>query len=159
MKCPSFKFIYLTFVFAMFTALPAFGQPEVINAKVVSVETGDTIVIRDFRNREHKLRLKGIAAPDGEVAERSRNYLSTLVSGKYVRIVRTKYDREGLLVGKATFRGRDISLEMVIAGMARHFTGYAHDQPEEERQFYKAAESNARKSGFNIWASSTSPPD
>jgi endonuclease YncB( thermonuclease family) len=150
-------FVALAFaaVVAAFACSTASGQAKVINARVIDVEDGNTILIKDFRNEEHKLRLKciespGLSEPFGSGA---REYLSRLVGGKWVRVVATRYDRQGRFIGKVLLKGRDISLEMVIAGFAKHYWGFGHDQTPQDRALFEAAEKNAMRSKFNIWSS------
>lgn len=149
-----FEQICLLLFAVMAMCAPAISQPAVINAKVVDVASGDTIVIRDYRNEQHKVRLEGIEAPApaDNLGQRARAYLSALVNGKYVRIVSIKYDLSGMLVGKVLLKRRDICLEMVIAGFARHFSGFAHKQSPEDFLLFEAAEKNAKRAKFNIWA-------
>lgn len=60
--------------------------------KVVSVIDGDTIKVLDDENREHKIHLSGIDAPErGQpYGTKSRDYLASLVAGKEVKVESNK---------------------------------------------------------------------
>jgi len=140
----------------LFLCLSVWSQPPVINAKVVGVVDGDTIVIEDRKRRKYQVRLKNIDAPElaQNFGQQAKGHLSALVMGAWVRIVSNHYDKEGNLVGRVLRKRQDVALEMVIGGLAWHFFGFAHGQSIAERRFYEAAEQNARRSKFNIWSDS-----
>ena len=73
-----------------------------ITGRVVSVTDGDTIKMLDADNIEHKVRLRGIDAPEkGQpFGNASRNHLASMVAGKEVRVESTKNDRYGRDLGK-----------------------------------------------------------
>jgi endonuclease YncB( thermonuclease family) len=63
-------------------------QPQTITGKVVGVSDGDTITILDSGNRQHKIRLEGIDAPESNqgYGSRAKQCLSDLVFGKTVTV-------------------------------------------------------------------------
>ena len=128
-------------------------QDGSLTGKVVDVADGDTISVVDKRKAIHLIRLSGIDAPEKgqKYADQAQQYLSSLIYGKDVTVEGKSYDRYGRLRGKVLSKGRDINLEMVIAGFAWHFNELAWDQTERDRQLYEAAEVMARKSKFSIW--------
>ena len=66
-----------------------------LSGRVVRVTDGDTIVILDASNTQHKIRLQGIDAPERGQAfgTKSKEYLSDQVAGKTVDVDYSKRDR------------------------------------------------------------------
>jgi len=98
-----------------------YGQrPGNLAGTVVNVADGDTISIVDKRKIVHLIRLSGIDAPEKgqKYSEQAQQYLSSLIYGKDVTVEGKSYDRFGRLRGKVLLKGRDINLEMVIAGLS-----------------------------------------
>lgn len=116
-------------------------------AKVVSVHDGDTITALVDGNRQVKVRLTGIDAPElgqpfGRVA---RDHLAELVMRKDVELVGDKRDKYGRQLSRVVVAGDDAATSMVAAGLAWHYTRYDHDPRLD------AAEREARKAGRGLW--------
>lgn len=77
-------------------------KPQTITGKVIGVSDGDTITILDSGNRQHKIRLEGIDAPESNQAfgSRAKQSLSDLVFGKTVTVTSRKKDRYGRVLGR-----------------------------------------------------------
>jgi micrococcal nuclease len=60
------------------------ASPETLVGKVVRVADGDTLTILDGGNRQHKIRLSDIDAPESKQAfgRRSRESLAQICAGK-----------------------------------------------------------------------------
>lgn len=131
---------------------PAWAQQH-IEGRVVGVSDGDTITILDAGNRQHRIRLKGIDAPERGQAfgTASRRALAVPVSGRLVRVRIDSTDRFGRLLGVVFLGGRDVNLEMVRSGMAWHDKRFQRDQSLQERRTYAAAEDEARASRRGLW--------
>src|SRR5688572_19620077 len=90
-------------------ALPAIA--ETIGGRVVAITDGDTITIVDGANRQHKIRLAGIDAPERRQPfyEASKQNLARLAHGKQVVVdwYKLSYKR---LVGNVYLDGADIGL-------------------------------------------------
>jgi endonuclease YncB( thermonuclease family) len=128
--------------------------PKELTARVVGVHDGDTITVLDRTNRQHKIRLSGIDAPElgQDFSQASKKYLSSLVFGQDVMIEHDKVDRWGRIVGKVLVGGRDVNLEMVEAGLAWHFKRYEKEQSQADRIAYADAERRARDAKKGIWS-------
>ena len=98
---------------AALLCLSAAAQPQAITGKVVAIADGDTLTVLDASNRQHKIRLDGIDAPESsqDFGSRAKQSLSDLVFGKTVTVISSKKDRYGRTLGKVTLDGRDINLE------------------------------------------------
>jgi endonuclease YncB( thermonuclease family) len=66
-----------------------------LTGRVVRVTDGDTIVVLDANNSQHKNRLQGIDAPERKQAfgTKSKEHLSDSVTGKIVIVDYSKRDR------------------------------------------------------------------
>lgn len=129
----------------------------------MSVTDGDTIKVLDANNREIKVRLSGIDAPErgqpyGTV---SRQHLASMVAGKEVRVESTKIDRYGRVIGKVWVQPADCptcgktldaNLAQVTAGMAWWYRYYAKEQSPEDRGRYESAEEEAKARDWGLWA-------
>jgi endonuclease YncB( thermonuclease family) len=84
--------------------LSASAQQQSITGKVVGVSDGDTITVLDASNRQHKVRLEGIDAPESaqDYGSRAKQSLSDLVFGKTVTVISSKKDKYGRVLGKVT---------------------------------------------------------
>lgn len=117
--------------------------------KVVKISDGDTFTAINRDNLQLKFRVWGIDAPEKKQAfgTKSKEYLSSLIFGKTITVDVQKQDGWGRYIAYVyTPDNRDVSLEMINAGMAWQFVEY--DQSEK----YRAAESQARKSKKGLWS-------
>lgn len=120
-----------------------------VKGKVVSVVDGDTYHLLLHDNQNIKVRMYAIDAPEKTMAyyQASKQYLSSLIYFKEVTLVTTGKDRNGRWLGFTYLPdGREISHEMVKAGMAWHFKHY--NQEEDLAQL----ENHARDFKLGLWA-------
>lgn len=122
--------------------------------RVVGVADGDTLTVLDASKTQHKVRLQGIDAPEkGQpFGQKSKEYLSSLVFSRVVRVEYDKLDRYGRVVGKVVLGGVDICLRQIDAGLAWHYKAYEREQSQEDRQLYSAVEEDARRQGHGLWS-------
>lgn len=135
-------------------ALPQASYAEVLTGRVVGVADGDTLTVLDDNKVQHKIRLKGIDAPERGQAfgNRSKQSLSELVFGKDVVIEYEKRDRWGRIIGKVWGPGSvDVCLEQIRRGMAWWYDQYAKEQTEEDRLTYFNAQQEASKAEVGLW--------
>lgn len=141
-------------VFSLAAAAGGYSQDIQFAGKVTEVLDGDSIVVTQVGGEKHLVRLAGIDAPEQNqgFGKKSKKFLSDLLLDKAVTVSGSRIDRNGELVGKVLLYGRDISLEMVIAGYAWHYKLYPGEQTDRDRQLFESAEFHARKSRFNLWS-------
>jgi len=115
--------------------------------KVVGVHDGDTITGLDENQKQFKIRLDAIDAPELGMAfgQASRKALSEKVLGKMVVVIVKTKDRYGRTVGHVLLDRRDMNLEMLEAGMAWHYAHYDHNKRLGE------AEGEARRNRIGLW--------
>ena len=125
-----------------------FKKGEEYVVKVIGVADGDTFTGLTTDNQQVKCRMYGIDAPEKKQAygNRSKQTLSDLIFGKYVKIKIQNKDRYGRAVVWAfTTDNKDISAEMLRAGMAWHYKQYSKDND------YAELEKQARKKEIGLW--------
>lgn len=139
-------------------ALLLLGGPEVraearspieppFQAKVVRVFDGDTVeVLRD--QVPLRIRLEGIDCPERAQAwSRKATELTTrLAAGKTATIRVLDVDRYGRKVARLVVGGRDLSLELLRAGLAWHYAWFNHEDA------LARLESEARAARRGIWS-------
>jgi endonuclease YncB( thermonuclease family) len=126
--------------------------------KVVGISDGDTFKGLTNSNAQIKFRIQGIDAPEMKqpYSQRSKQLLSDLIFDKTVKIRIKEIDHYGRIVAYVfTPDGKDVSAEMLKAGMAWHYKTY--DTSEE----YSKLEKTARDNKIGLWevANPTAPWD
>jgi hypothetical protein len=116
--------------------------------RVVSVHDGDTVRCLDDGNREHKVRLSGIDAPEtgqpfGTV---SRDHLRQLVLRREVVVHDLGQDKYRRTLARLEVDGKDVATAMVAAGLAWHYVRDSDDQQ------LARAEREAKAAGRGLWA-------
>jgi endonuclease YncB( thermonuclease family) len=126
-------------------ALAALGSS--FSGRVVSVADGDTLDVMTKDNRRVRIRLEGIDSPErGEpFSNVARNFTRGLAFDKTVQVKVHDVDRYGRLVARVTSGGKDVSVELVTAGLARHYTVFSFDKKLE------AAQREAQQARRGMW--------
>ncbi len=136
---------------------------EIIEGRVVGVSDGDTITVLDRDQRQVKIRLSGIDAPEKAqpYGQRSKQNLSQLLFNKEVRVEWHKRDKYKRTIGKvwvqpvdcdACTHSLDANFAQLTAGMAWWYRQYAKEQPVEDQKHYSAAEAEAQDRRIGLWA-------
>ena len=148
----------LVFIFLLFSSLLSFAE-ELIG-KVIKVSDGDTITVLDSNNQKHKIRLKGIDAPESQQAfgDISTQSLSELVYDKEVLVTWDKKDKYYRILGKVIVDGNDANYEQLTKGLAWYYKQYEKDLSDEDKKRYSEAEEWARNYTEGLWADSNSIP-
>ena len=148
----------LAFLCLLFFTLVSFAE-ELIG-KVIKVSDGDTITVLDSNNQKHKIRLKGIDAPESQQAfgDISTQSLSELVYDKEVLVTWDKKDKYYRILGKVIVDGNDANYEQLKKGLAWYYKQYEKDLSDDDKQGYSEAEVLARNYGLGLWAKSNSIP-
>ena len=94
-----------------------------------------------------RVRLEGIdyAERGQDFSERAKQFTSDMVFGRVVTVDVRDIDRYGRLVARVSVDRQDVSLALVRAGLAWHFTRYSAD-PQ-----LAAAEAAARSAKVGLW--------
>jgi endonuclease YncB( thermonuclease family) len=145
-KTPLPAFRLLAGLLLSLATLPALAQT--ITGRVVGVSDGDTLTLLEPGNKQTKVRLAQIDAPEKrqDFGAASKDSLSGLVFGKSVTVEVETTDRYGRTVGRVLVNGQDANLAQVKAGMAWVYRQYAHDQA------YFSAEAAAKSARVGLWS-------
>ena len=148
----------LAFLCLLFFTLVSFAE-ELIG-KVIKVSDGDTITVLDSNNQKHKIRLKGIDAPESQqvYGDISTQSLSELVYDKEVLVTWDKKDKYYRILGKVIVDGNDANYEQLTKGLAWYYKQYEKDLSDEDKKRYSEAEEWARNYTEGLWADSNSIP-
>ncbi len=149
---------YLLLIVISLFSLLSFAE-ELIG-RVIRVSDGDTITVLDGNNQKHKIRLKGIDAPESHQAfgDISTQSLAELVFDKEVVISWDKKDKYYRILGKVIIDGSDINYEQLKRGLAWYYKQYEKDLSSEDMKNYFNAEVIAKKNSLGLWGDSNSIP-
>ena len=108
---------------------PAIHAAE-MTGKVIGIADGDTFTLLTPTNQQVKIRLAEIDAPESgqPYGNRSKQALSSLISGKDITVVVQTKDRYGRTVGRPYVDDLDICAEMVRMGAAWAYRQYLRDE-------------------------------
>lgn len=134
-------------------ALAVADVPTMFTGKVVDVHDGDTITVQ-FEDEHYKIRFAGIDAP--ELAQpfgiKAKQVLAARILGKDVKIVWTKRDRYGRMIGDVFIREAWVNAEMIEFGWAWHYKAYSKDRD------LAAHEDKAKTSKRGLWSDDQAVP-
>ena len=107
-------------------------QPPVrspFQAQVINVHDGDTLSVRALDATVYRIRLEGIDAPEAgqPFSQVARNLTRELAFDKNVSVRIITTDRNRRLVSRVFVEGKDLSVALVRAGLAWHYTDFSHD--------------------------------
>jgi micrococcal nuclease len=122
----------------------------VIIGKVVAVADGDTITVLENKT-QYRIRLFGIDAPEHsqDFRNRAKQFVSDMVFGKQVRVVKQDVDRYGRIVGIVICGDVCVNEELVRNGLAWVYRRYCKIQVCED---WLALESQARAGKEGLWS-------
>lgn len=123
--------------------------------KVVGILDGDTYDILLSGNKILRIRMEGIDAPEKGMPfyEVAKNYLADLCFNKQITLkISGKDNHDRTLAFSYLNDGRELSHEMLKAGLAWHFKKYNSDSDLAE------LESNARKQKLGLWVDTSPMP-
>ncbi|QDU78212.1 Thermonuclease precursor [Bremerella volcania] len=111
---------------------------KILRGKVIYVADGDTIGLLDADEKQHRIRLEGIDAPERGQAfgTKSRQALNDAAYGKDVIVAYEKPDQYGRILGHIYLNERWLNYDQLVSGMAwhyRHFSGDAYLAQAQKR--------------------------
>ena len=122
--------------------------------KVVSVSDGDTLVVLGENNKQYKVRLSEIDAPEKSQAfgQASKNSLSEMAYKRYAVASCSGKDQYDRYICKVTVDGLEVNKTQVSRGYAWVYKQYS------KRAELLNAENAAREIGVGLWAESNPTP-
>jgi micrococcal nuclease len=138
-------------VIAAMLCLSSLASAATLQAKVVEVESGNTLVVSNI-NRPLRIRLKAVVPPEpGQpFNESAREHLKALVLDKAVMVVYTHL-ASGYLEAKVFLNGVDIGSQMLRDGVAWYDRASDYELNEADRNLYAQCEQAARNEKRGLW--------
>lgn len=124
------------------------ANAHILKGKVIRISDGDTVVVLDESNIQHRIRLDGIDAPEkGQpFGKKATDFVKELIAGKIVTVHWQKKDRYGRILGYVLIGEINVNKELLKNGLAWHYKFFNSDQELAK------LERNARKLKLNIWS-------
>ncbi len=146
--------MFINFLLLCSLFFPSISLADLFSGKVISIADGDTITLLDSAEKQHKIRLLGIDAPEKNqpFGSQSKQSLAEMVFSKTVVIDFNKRDKYKRIVGKVLLEGNDINLEQVKRGLAWHYKRYENEQELSDRSVYANEEYIARRDAKGLLA-------
>lgn len=133
------------------------ASTSTFTGKVINVADGDTITILTQSDEKIKIRLAGIDCPESFQVhgEKAKQYLSSLVDGKRVRIEPETVDQYGRTVGMVFVNGANINEQIVSNGHGWVFRKYC---TADYCKDWLKLEDKARKARAGLWQDANPKP-
>ncbi len=130
----------------------AAALPPAFRAECTRIVDGDTIDVA-HAGETVRIRLEGIDCPerDQPFAEEARALTALLVEGKTVEVIAKEKDAYGRTAARVFVDGRDLSAELLKAGLATHYRKYNSDW------LLASLERQARAEGAGMWGRAPAP--
>ena len=132
-------------------SLTAIARAATLQAKVIEVESGSTLVVSNTSRPLH-VRFKAIAPPlaGQPFSDAAREHLKTLVLDKAV-IVEYTHLAEGYLEAKVFLNGVDVGSQMLRDGVAWYDRSSDYELSTADRLLYEQCEQAARNEKRGLW--------
>ena len=140
--------LWLSLALSIFFACDSAGEEgSWITGRVVGVHDGDSITLLVEGNRQLKVRLESIDAPElgQEYGNNAKAALSELVFGKTVQVYATGQDKYGRMLGWVYVSKLNANLELVRRGFAWNYVEYSKNRELAQ------AETQARAQKAGLW--------
>lgn len=150
----------ISLLFALLSLLispSAYASTSTFTGKVINVADGDTITILTQNDEKIKIRLAGIDCPESFQVhgEKAKQYLTSMVDGKRVRIEPETVDQYGRTVGMVLVNGANINEQIVSNGHGWVFRKYC---TADYCKDWLKSEEKARKAGAGLWQDANPKP-
>jgi micrococcal nuclease len=136
---------------AVLICFSAVAAAATLQAKVVEVSTGNTLVVSNT-NRSVRIRLKAIVPPEAgqPFSEAARDHLRALVLDQTVMVDYTHL-ADGYLEARVILKGVDIGSQMLRDGVAWYDHATDYELTESDRELYAQCEQAARAEKRGLW--------
>lgn len=148
----SFRFLLLSPLLLLPLLPAAAALPSAFRAECTRIVDGDTIDVA-HAGETVRIRLEGIDCPerDQPFADEATALTALLVEGKTVDVIAKERDAYGRTAARVFIDGRDVSAELLRAGLATHYRKYNSDW------LLASLERQARAGRVGMWGSALPP--
>ncbi len=121
---------------------------KTLKGRIVKVSDGDTIVLLDSTNTQHKIRLDGIDCPEkGQpFGTKATEFVKQLTINKTIIVEWKKKDRYNRILGIVYADSVNVNKELLKNGLAWHYKHFNNDAELAE------LEQQAKDKKLNIWS-------
>lgn len=137
------------------------AKGAVLQGQVVQVADGDTVTLVDGQQREYKLRLAYIDAPEKAMphGDAAKRHLSELLQRKTIQAHIDDVDSYGRGVARIVKDGQDVNYAQLASGYAWHYQQYARkSQDGSAYARYARAQGEARQKQLGLWRETNPTP-
>ncbi|WP_178988652.1 thermonuclease family protein [Winogradskyella schleiferi] len=155
MKIYKLLFIVLLLGLSSYTFLGRTNINQPFHGKVTAITDGDTFKLLKKDSTLIRVRLANIDCPERKqpFSKRAKQFTSDAIFGKNVEILVLNKDRYGRFIANVIYDdNKNLSKELLKAGMAWHFVKYSNDST------LQVLEDNARKKKTGLWADPNAIP-
>ena len=148
----SFRFLLLSPLLLLSLLPAAAALPSAFRAECTRIVDGDTIDVA-HAGETVRIRLEGIDCPerDQPFADEATALTALLVEGKTVDVIAKERDAYGRTAARVFVDGRDVSAELLRAGLATHYRKYNSDW------LLASLERQARAGRVGMWGAGPAP--
>jgi micrococcal nuclease len=127
---------------------------EELTGKVVRIADGDTFTMLIKGNKQIKVRLYGIDAPEKgqDFSAASKKFLSDMIFTKTVKVIKKDVDRYGRTIGLVNIENLNINEALLKAGLAWHYKQHNNNVA------WSTLESEARNKKKGLWSLNNATP-
>lgn len=107
------------------------GLYSQVNAKVISIKDGDTVVVLDKFNTQITLRLAEVDCPESgqPFGKNAKQFTSSQIYGKQIIFYKVSADRYGRTIAKVYYdNGKYLSSEIIKNGFGWWYFRYSNDE-------------------------------
>lgn len=127
---------------------------------VVGISDGDSIRVVDKNNKEERIRLATIDAPENGQAfgKPAKASLSEMIYKKHVQVVGATRDQYGRIIGEVYIGEMNANVEQLRRGFAWHYKRHARQQTRTKAKEYSEVERAAREKRVGLWRDKNPTP-
>ena len=145
--CLAIFSICLVLVSSAFVGFKNNDKTNIIQGNVVYVYDGDTVKLKTNDDKEYKIRLSGIDAPEynQKYGKEAKEYLSSLIYNKLICIEVLGTDKYDRILATIFYEKENVNCKMLKAGYAWHYKYY------DSNKGYAEAEMYAKNKKVGLW--------
>lgn len=120
---------------------------KVFSATVIGIKDGDTFVVLTRKKQQITIRLAAVDCPEKKqnYGEKAKQFSSQEIFGKVVNVRIVSKDMYGRNIAFVTYANKNLSKELLKAGLAWHYQEYDGDK------FLQYLENQARIGRKGLW--------